>query len=61
MKIRKAKKEDLKEIVEIFITEFRKKPYNEKWSEKKALKKINDYYKNGIIILGEESEKVIEQ
>jgi len=34
MKIRKAKLEDIKKIVEIFRTEYRKYPYNDKWSKK---------------------------
>jgi len=36
MKIRNAKKEDLKEIVGIFVTESKKRPFLQKWTKKSA-------------------------
>jgi ribosomal protein S18 acetylase RimI-like enzyme len=45
IKIRKAKVEDLNEIVKIFINESSKKPYNEKFNSKTALKQTKDFFK----------------
>ena len=38
MKIRKARKSDFNELAEILIEESSKKPYNEKYTIKEALK-----------------------
>jgi N-acetylglutamate synthase-like GNAT family acetyltransferase len=51
MKIRKAKKEDLKEIARIFKTESNKKPYVQGWTDKSALKKIQNTFKDAEILL----------
>ncbi len=45
MKIRKAKKEDLKEIADILMVESAKKPYNEKFSPGSALKDVLELFK----------------
>lgn len=58
MRIRKSKKEDLKQIAEIFMAEFRKHPYNEKWTLRKALKKINEYFNEKLIFVLSEKEKI---
>lgn len=44
VKIRKATKKDAKEMSKIFKTEFSKSPYNEKWTERSALRRIKDYF-----------------
>jgi len=59
MKIRKSKKKDLNKIAEIFRIEYRKKPYNEKWTEKAVLKKINEYFNNYIVFIAEQDKDVI--
>jgi len=43
MKIRKAQKKDLDQVIKIWITEFRKIPWNEKWTKEKVKKTINSY------------------
>jgi|TARA_B100001971_G_C18019544_1_gene446644 ribosomal protein S18 acetylase RimI-like enzyme len=50
MEIRKAKKEDFKEIAKILIEESSKKPYNEKYNLKIALKEIGKFSKNELYI-----------
>lgn len=59
MKIRKAKKEDLKEITRIYREEYSKKPYNEKWTGKTAIIRVKYLLKNSIIIIAEENKKII--
>ncbi len=59
IKIRKAEKTDLKEIAKIFKTEYAKKPYNEKWTKKNALRKIKNYFNNNIIYIAELDNKLI--
>ncbi len=58
MKIRRAKKEDLKLISNIFKEEFRKPPYKERWTKEEASKRINNYSKRGIIFVLEEKEEI---
>ncbi len=43
--IRKASKNDLKEISNIFMIESSKKPYAQGWNKKNALKKIREAFK----------------
>jgi aminoglycoside 6'-N-acetyltransferase I len=43
--LKKAKRKDYKEISKIYKEEFSKPPYNEPWTEKKALKKIKLFSK----------------
>ncbi len=50
MKIRKAKKEDFREIAEILIKESSKKPYNEKYTFEIALKEINGLAKDELYV-----------
>lgn len=59
MKIRKAKKEDLKKVAEIFKAEYSKPPYNGKWNKKNSLKAINEHFKKYKIYVIELSEKII--
>ena len=59
MKIRKARKEDLKDMAKIFVEEYRKKPYNEKWTRKVALRKIKEYYKKNSRIWVVELDKFV--
>jgi len=49
MKIRKASKKDLKEIVKLMSSEFSKKPFNEKSNLSSVLKSLNFYFKLGEI------------
>ena len=41
IQIIKSKKEDYKELAEIYKTEFSNPPYNEPWTKKKAIEKVN--------------------
>ena len=50
MKIRKAKKKDFKKIAEILRKESSKKPYNDKYTLKTALKEINKFAKNDLYV-----------
>jgi len=59
LKLRKAKKIDLNQISKIFMTEFNKEPYYEKWTYKSAVKKINEYFKKSIIFIIEQNNKLI--
>lgn len=59
IKIRKAINKDLKKISEIFRTEYRKPPYNEKWSEKDSLKKIKEYLKKNYIFVLEIRKEIV--
>ena len=45
MEIRAARKEDLKDISEIFRTESSKEPYIQRWTKKTALEEIKDFFK----------------
>jgi len=46
MKLTKSKELELKEISIIYMNEFSKPPYNEKWTENKALEAITNYQEN---------------
>ena len=59
MKIRKATKKDLKKISEIMSVEYKKKPYNEKWSKTTSFQKIKDYFKKSYILVIEEKKRVV--
>ena len=50
MKIRKATKKDIKEIVDLFIEESSKKPYNEKWAKGKALKEVKEFLEDELYV-----------
>jgi len=56
MKIRKATKKDFKEIAEILIKESSKKPYNEKYILKTALKEIRKLSKKELYVPENEKE-----
>jgi ribosomal protein S18 acetylase RimI-like enzyme len=60
MKIRATKSKDLEEITRIFVTEFGKKPYFEKWKYQVALAKIRNYIRSGSrVYVAEEEGKVV--
>lgn len=50
MKIRKAKKEDLKEVAKILMKESMKKPYNEKFTPGSAKKDVLEFFKNSLYV-----------
>ncbi len=56
VKIRKATKTDFKEIASILIKESSKKPYNEKYDLKKALREINNFSKDELYVALKEKE-----
>lgn len=58
MKIRKAKKEDLKEVAKIMMVESAKKPYNEKYNLKRATKESKEFFKNEIYVAVNENEVI---
>jgi len=45
VELKKAEREDLKEIAKIYMEEFSKPPYREPWTLKKAEKKMNVFSK----------------
>ena len=60
MKIRKATKKDLKKIAEIWTEGFRQRPYNQKWTEKRALEVIkNSFNQKNIFLVSEEDKEVV--
>lgn len=58
VRIRKAKKENLKSIADVFRIEYGKRPYNEKWNEKDCLKRVKQYFKHSKIAVLEVDDKV---
>jgi len=54
IKIRKATKKDFKELAEILINESSKKPYNEKYTFKTALKEISKFVKDELYVAVDE-------
>ncbi|MCD4771152.1 GNAT family N-acetyltransferase [archaeon] len=59
MKIRKAKKEDLKDIIEIFRTESRKSPYYQKLTNKKIIETFKPALKKKEIWVAVIDEKIV--
>lgn len=59
MKIRKAIKQNLKEIGKLMKSELSKPPFNEKDSIKSVLKSLNFYHKNGKIYFVEDNGRII--
>lgn len=52
MGIRKANAKDIPRIAELFMREYAKEPYNEKWNNKTSIKRIKTYLKeNEIFVL----------
>ena len=43
IKIKKAQKKDLGQVIKIWITEFRKTPWNERWTKENVKKTIKSY------------------
>ncbi len=54
--IRKADKKDLRDAVKIFMEEYKKYPYNEKWTKERAVKKIKNYFKGKVYIADAKKE-----
>lgn len=50
MKVRKARKSDQKEIAKILREESSKKPYNEKYTLKKAMQEVEDFAKEDLYV-----------
>jgi|APSaa5957512622_1039677.scaffolds.fasta_scaffold00425_21 ribosomal protein S18 acetylase RimI-like enzyme len=59
MKIRKAKKTDLKKVVELFLEESSKKPYSQNYSLKDAKKRVGDMFNFGTIYLAFVDKKIV--
>ena len=59
MKIRKAEKEDLKGIAEIFRVEYSKPPYNGKWNKKNSFEAISEHFKKYKIYVIEIDKKIV--
>ncbi len=59
MKIRNAKKEDLKDIVSIFITESKKQPYLQKWTKKSATDDFKPFLKKKELWVAELDKKIV--
>lgn len=59
IKIKKARKNDLKEIAEIIRIEYGKYPYNESWTKSNALKRVQHYYQHNLIFISEINKKII--
>lgn len=49
MKIRKATKKDLNQIINLFMKEYYKEPYNERWDKSLASRRIKGYYNTNCI------------
>lgn len=57
--IQKASKKNLPEINRIFIEEYSKPPYNEKWPVEKSLAKLKRYLKEGSIFVFKKDNKIV--
>lgn len=57
--IAKAGKKDLRQIAKIFRAEYKKRPYNEKWTEKRAFEKIKEYFANSKIFAARAGKEVV--
>ena len=57
--IKKANKEDLKKIAELYKKAFSEAPYNENWNNRTALERINFYYKSKEIFIIKADSKII--
>ncbi len=58
IKIRKATPKDFSRMTEIMIAAFSFPPYNDHWTKKSALETIKKDYKEGIIYLATEDNKI---
>jgi ribosomal protein S18 acetylase RimI-like enzyme len=58
-KLRKAKRKDLKKIAKMYKEEYGKSPFNERWTDKTSLKRINNYYKSSKIFVVEVEKNVV--
>ena len=58
IRIRNAKKGDLKDVAEILMTESVKKPYNEKFTPGSAKKDVLEFFENSLYVVTD-GEKII--
>ena len=56
MKIRGAKREDLKEIAEIMMEESAKEPYNEKYTLRIAVKEVGEFFEDELYVAIEDGK-----
>lgn len=59
MKIRKTKKSDLGGMAKLFVEEYSKPPYNDKWTKKEAINSTKLDIINGESYVAEEGGKII--
>lgn len=59
MRVRFAKKEDLKEIVSIFMAGSKKRPYLQKWTKKKVIDSFSPFLKTKELWVAVIDEKVV--
>ncbi|MEK6848069.1 MAG: GNAT family N-acetyltransferase [Nanoarchaeota archaeon] len=59
IKIKDYRQKDKKTIINIFITEYSKYPYNEKWTKENAVKLINKYTKFSRILIAKINNKIV--
>ncbi|MBR9691312.1 GNAT family N-acetyltransferase [Candidatus Woesearchaeota archaeon] len=58
MEIRRAAKKDIKRISEIIKTEYGKPPYNDKWTDRTALKTVKEYFRHKSIFVAEIEKEI---
>tara|TARA_Y100000310_G_scaffold329855_1_gene400451 strand:+ start:509 stop:937 length:429 start_codon:yes stop_codon:yes gene_type:complete len=59
MKITIATETDLSPIAELFMIEFAKEPYFEKWSERGAIQRIKQYFKDSKIYVAKNDQNIV--
>ncbi len=61
MKIRLCKKKELENCSKILVDEYIKEPYNEKWTDETAFKRLEEIFINNkkICLVAEEDNKII--
>ena len=57
--IRKAAKKDYRRIADIFVAEYSKKPYLEKWNKKQGMKFVKTYARTGNIFVAVDHNKIL--
>ena len=59
MKIRKTREKDFKGMIKLFIEEYAKPPYKDKWTKKEAIKSIKSEVKKGISYIAKDDKKIV--
>ena len=59
MKIRRPKKSELKNLVEIFVREYAKPPWKEKWKKELASNRFKWYFQSKQIYVADISGKAV--